>query len=431
MLDRFKQESRIIIERLRQGILQVFTANVINKIIVMVSNMVITRVLTKPEYGVWSFVLNIYSYASLITGLGLATGAFQFGAENRGNEKEFSFYKYCLSIGLIANSIISLGFICSSFLIDFSIEGSTPYIRAYVPIILLEYTVEILLTILRCQSRMTEYARVLNINTILVAGLTCLGALCGVGGVIVGKYVAAILSISYLVYIARPEIKKIISSNWVSGQQKKELWHYSFFTGLSSTLNRMLYLIDVSMIASLIKSATDVANYKVATLIPNSLTFIPSSVIIVVLPNIIAHNRDFTWLRKNVKKTYLCLFVLNVIIGIVLTAFAPLIINILSGSQYADSIKPFRILVFGYVIAGTFRYLSTNILAGLRRVVFNLIISLLTGIADIILNYFLIRIWGMNGAAYATLSVEILASVISFGFVVFVLKNKKEVKRND
>ena len=431
MFEKIKHEINEMLERLRRGILQVFTANVVNKIIVMISNMVITRVLTKPEYGVWSFVLNIYSYASLITGLGLATGAFQFGAENRGNDREFSFYKYCLSVGLIVNAIISLGFICSSFFINYSIEDSAPYIRAYVPVLLLEYTVEILLTILRCESRMKEYARVLNINTILIAGFTCLGAFCGVGGVVIGKYIAAVLSVSYLVYISRPEIKRVFSSNLISDQQKKELWHYSFFTGLSSTLNRVLYLLDVSMIASLMQSATDVANYKVATLIPNSLTFIPSSVIIVVLPNIIAHNRDFTWLRKNIKKTYLYLFVLNVIIGIILIAFAPFIIHILAGSQYTDSIKPFRILVFGYVIAGTFRQLSTNILAGLRRVVFNLISSISTGIADIILNYYLIRVWGMNGAAYATLCVEILASIISFGLVVFVLKYELGVKRND
>ena len=74
--------------------LQMLTANVLNKVVAMVSNMVITRVLTKPEYGIWSYVLNIYSYVGLLTGLGLLSGAFQFGAENRGKEEEFR----CLSL---------------------------------------------------------------------------------------------------------------------------------------------------------------------------------------------------------------------------------------------------------------------------------------------------------------------------------------------
>ena len=69
--------------QLQSGMLQMLTANVLNKVVAMVSNMVITRVLTKPEYGIWSYVLNIYSYVGLLTGLGLLSGAFQFGAENR------------------------------------------------------------------------------------------------------------------------------------------------------------------------------------------------------------------------------------------------------------------------------------------------------------------------------------------------------------
>ena len=87
-----------IVERLKyygkSGLIDVFGANVINKVIAMLSNMVITRLLSKTDYGIWSYVLNIYSYLALISGLGLLSGAFQFGAENKGNEKEFQYYKY-------------------------------------------------------------------------------------------------------------------------------------------------------------------------------------------------------------------------------------------------------------------------------------------------------------------------------------------------
>lgn len=424
MINRIKTEVKKMFNRVKGGIFQVFTANVVNKLIVMISNMVITRILTKQEYGTWGFVLNIYSYASLITGLGLASGAFQFGAENKGKDKANEYFRYSLSTGLIINAIISLGFIFSSLFNVYSIPEAQTYIRFYVPVILLEYIIEILLTILRCQGRMKEYAKVLNLNTFLVSCFTCVGAAWGVGGVIAGKYIAAFISVAYIVLITRNEITKILKSAALKKREKREIWHFSLLNGVSSTLNRILYLIDVSMIASLLKDAVDIANYKVATLIPNSLTFIPSSIIIVVLPDIIANNNNNPWLKKNIKKTYIWLFILNLAIGALLVIFAPLIISIISGSQYIESVYPFRVLVLGYVISGTFRHLSTNILAGLRKVGFNLISSIATGLADIALNYYFIIEFGMIGAAYATFLVETLASVISFGFVIYVLKKR-------
>ena len=78
-----KQNQSKIWTQLQKGILQVFSASVINKIVAMFSNMVLTRMLAQNEYGIWSYVLNFYSYAHLIMGLGLVAGALQFGAENR------------------------------------------------------------------------------------------------------------------------------------------------------------------------------------------------------------------------------------------------------------------------------------------------------------------------------------------------------------
>lgn len=430
MLFKIRSEFSEMLARLRRGILQVFTASVLNKILVMLSNMIITRILTKGEFGLWSYVLNIYSYASLVTGLGLASGAFLFGAENRGTPKEYSFFRYCLSVGLIINGIISIFFIFGSFIVQHGIDGAGIYIQFYVPVLLLEYIVEILSTVLRCNERIKEYARVMSVNTFLVVIFTCVGAFAGIPGVIAGKYIAAISSVLYLLKLTKHETHLIKDSKVVSHAEKVDLWRYSLFTGLSSTLNRVMYLIGVSMIAALMKNAIDVANYKVATMIPNSLGFIPNSVIIAIMPNIIANNRNFSWLRKNLTKTYIWLFLLNAFLGSILIGFAPLVITIISGDQYLDSVAPFRLLVLGYVIEGTFQILSVNVLAGLRHVGFNLVISITSGIAGIILNYYLINKNGMMGAAYATLGVEIISSIVSMVCLIFVLVKEKEAKRN-
>ena len=56
----FSTKAKEIWNQLRKGILQMLSANVLNKAVMMLSNMVITRLMTKAEYGLWSYVLNIY-----------------------------------------------------------------------------------------------------------------------------------------------------------------------------------------------------------------------------------------------------------------------------------------------------------------------------------------------------------------------------------
>ena len=59
----------------------------------MCTSMVITRILSKDEFGIWSYALNIYSYLSLVSGAGLATGALQFGTENNKSKKSYVIFK--------------------------------------------------------------------------------------------------------------------------------------------------------------------------------------------------------------------------------------------------------------------------------------------------------------------------------------------------
>lgn len=412
--------------QLKTGLFQMFIANILNKIVGMASSMVITRLLTKSEYGIWSFALNIYSYLLLVTGLGLLSGAFQFGAENRGTEKEFSYYRFCLNVGLVIDAILVAIFIVWSRKMSFSLPAAKPYIIAIVPLLLLEYAMNLLLTILRCESRIHDYAKILNRNTLLLALGTCAGAVFGIKGVITGRYLAYAISLLQVILYTKKEIRRMFIVPKIKWRETKTLWHYSLFTGASSALNCMLYLLDVSMIAALLQDSSEVAVYKVATLLPTALTFIPNSVVTCVLPDIVRNRNNHIWLRRNVKRYFIGLGSLNFLICSVLIIFAPFVIGILSGSQYLEAVSPFRILVAGYFISGTFKSFSTNLLAGLRRVNYGLFLSVSAGTCNIVFNYVFIRKYGMVGAAYATLGTITIAAVMAFSYLVMIVYVKKE-----
>ena len=101
---------------------------------------------------------------------------------------------------------------------------------------------------------------------------------------------------------------------------------------------------------------------------------------------------------------------------------SPFIIRIISGEKYLASVPVLRVLTLGYFCSGTFRNLSLNLLAAFRRVHFGLFIAILTCVLDIGLNYYFIKGFGMIGAAYATFLVDIITAIISFGYVVYLLR---------
>lgn len=429
MIGRIKLMINKVSVRLHSGIIQLMGANVVNKVITMMSNMVITRLLSQYEFGIWSYVLNIYSYLELLSGLGLLSGAFQFGAEYHGKEDEFHFYRYCLKYGVIIDSVIVGIFLITSLFTQFSIAGTASYIRAYIPLIIITYSFNLLLTIFRCENRIKEYAKILNINTMLIAVGTCIGALAGVTGIVTGRYIAYGFALAQILFHSRKELKKIFRAKKLRPIQSKELWRYSLFTGVSTVLNQLIYLLDVSVVAVLITDAAEIAVYKCATLIPNALVFIPNSIIICVLPTIIQNRNDIVWLKKYIKKIYVYTGALNLLIGGMLIIISPFVITVIAGKGYTTSVPILRILLLDFIISGTFRTISTNVLAAMKRVSYNLFLSIVSGVCNIVFDFVFVKRFGAIGAAYATLGVVIVASILSFGYLIIIVRGKSRENR--
>lgn len=404
------------------SILSVFTANVVNKIIGFLSTMVVTRVLTTTDYGIWGYTLNIYSYLGLISGLGLMSGSGQFGTEHKGEGRAYSYFRYCISRGIVINTgivILVTVIICH---VTLPIEEAKPFILMYVPHLLLDYIFAITQGILRSKNRIKEYALLTNINTLLIAlGITG-GVFWGITGLIVGKYIASLVAIAYAGMKLRDTAVAIRKAEGLSKTEKKALWHYSILIGACSAMNCAEYLLDVTLIATMIRSATDIGIYKVGCIIPSALQFIPVSVVTAILPIMVYHKDEINWIRSNLKKVYIYMTIFNALIASTLVIFAPLVITIISGEKYLVAVPVTRILLLGYFISGTFRSLSVQFLAAFRRVSFSVFISIVTCVTDVLLNYFLILRYQMIGAAYATLLVNTITAIMSITYLLYLVK---------
>lgn len=397
------------------------SANVVNRIVAMASNMIISRLLSADGYGLLSYIFNIYGYINLAEGFGLLLGTLQYGTENSLKNRQYPFFKYGIKKGNAVNTGILCVVILASFFVELPIKGANFLIRIYTPIIFIEYTMTILMNMLRCQDDIVGYSRSLNLNTVLNAIGTCVGAIWGIIGVIIGKYLAYTFTLLILCIYGRDNLRKVISSDDINTTEKKELWRYSLITGVTSALNCMLYLVDVSMVGNIIRQADEVGIYKIATLIPNALVFVPNSIVISVLPQIIIHQNDKQWLRNKLKKLYLGMGITNLSIAVVVVLMSKIIIRILAGSGYEGASRILQILIVGFSIEGTFKILTSNVLAALKRVKYNFIISIITIIFDVIFNIIFIKRFQIYGAAYATLLTELIVSIVSFIYAYYVV----------
>lgn len=408
-------------ERIKGGVLSLLSANLLNKMVSMLNNMILTRILTGYEYGIWTYILNIYSYLIMIAGLGLSAGAFQFGAEARGTAEEFAFYKYCIKKGTIINFCIVVAVNIIVIIVGTSIAAARGYFLLYCPFMILQYLFDILLVILRCQNRISEYALLLNYNTALNALGICVGAFIGLGGIILGAYLAMFTSIIYAFLKLSKELNETKRALGLAIDRRKKLWKYSLFTGASSAMNTMVYILDMTMIANVLKDAVLIGNYKVGTLIPNAMQFIPGSIIAAFLPNIIYQRKNRMWLKNTLFRIYSVLFIFNGILMGSVVCLAKYIILLLAGEKYLDAVPILRILMMGYFFSGTFRGLSCNVLAVFHRVKYGLFISIVSIVCDVVFNLALIPEFGMRGAACATLLVDIVSAFLAMGYMFYLM----------
>ena len=90
MLDNFLIVLRTLFKK---GLVHMLGANVLNKVLSFLSSIFLVRILSKIDYGTYSYVQNIITFFILSNGLGVVSGFLQFGSLYRNSEKKYSYFK--------------------------------------------------------------------------------------------------------------------------------------------------------------------------------------------------------------------------------------------------------------------------------------------------------------------------------------------------
>ncbi len=315
--------------------------------------------------------------------------------------------------------LVMIGYAFSGFM---KLKDAQPLVLGFAGLLALEYIMQFFQIYFRTKldNRKFSFLSVTNSASYLIFG--AIGAyLYGAIGTLFGRYIAMIIPICIGMFLLRKNYTDIFNRNRIDNTLKKEIWNYGVKNGLSSCLNHVIYLIDVAIISYVIADPKTVASYKLATLIPEGLNFIPHAIIVTMIPYFVKNIDNQEWLKRNTRKLFGAMCVLNLLITVALLVAAPLLIRIIGGEQYSDSVTYFRILSLSYFFLGTFRLFSTNLLAIFRKTTYNLVVAGLNGILNIILDITLINRFSATGAAWATMLSVVIASLLSFPYMLYTI----------
>lgn len=413
---------------LKTGFFHIFTAQVINRIILFSGSVLIVRILSKTEFGVFSYANNIISLFLLLSGLGAVSGLLQFGSENRDNPQKLAAYSnFAWKMGLLSNALICVLIVIYALFIDVNLEGAAEILLLMCLYPITSYIHSQIEMGFRIRLQNRAFSGLIILNSTIVFGFTVLGAVFyQLVGMVVFAYIAYIISIAIGAFLAKKCGHANKYSYVLTYNEKKSFFKLSFVSSINNGISQMLYLLDIFVISIIVANAELIADYKTATIIPFGMLFVSNAIITYIYPYFASHNRDREWIRYNYYKLLKRLIVINGIIAIGMYICAPWIVEFIFGPNYIDSIEPFRILAIGYFVASTFRIPSGNILVSLRRVKFNFYNAIISGIANIILNVILITKMGPIGAAYATVAVYLISSLISTIYLHKIISDKSK-----
>ena len=211
-----KEEIKEKILKLKDtGFFSIFLATVFSKVITFLGGIILVRILSKSDYGIYAYVNNCFSMLFLLNDLGIASAALQYLTENNKNEeKQIAILKYTIKISLIVSIATALIILLSPYFYPYTMaEGKhmTP-VLFLVPVITIISSV--LSVVLRANLENKKYSK-LQIFTTAVTYIVLIlfSIILGWQGAVISKYVYEVIILIYSICLSYYYIRKIKKKN--------------------------------------------------------------------------------------------------------------------------------------------------------------------------------------------------------------------------
>lgn len=395
----------IKIKSIRHNAIMNATLSVMQVIFPLITFPYVSRVLGVEANGRITFSAAVVSYFTLFATLGMTTYGIRACAQNRESREHLS--KTVHELLLISTVTTSLMFICLIIA-----TASVPRLRTESILI----AINSLTLLLNVAGMNWLYSGIEQYDYITIRSVSF-------------KILSVILMFAFVhsprdIYTyagitvfatAGPNIlnmihsRKYITYKWYG--------HYNWKRHLTPTLTLFAAFLAVNVYTNLdnimlgfMTSDYEVGIYHASVRIKSVLTTMVTSLGAVLLPRLssyLSNNRQEDFYNV-LKKSFAFTAMAGISLSVYFFIFAREGILLLSGKEYLDSVIPMRILIFLIAITGFSNILGMQILipSKCEKKYMNAVIC--GAVTDLVLNLFLIPLYGASGAALATFLAELM-----------------------
>lgn len=368
------------------------------------------RVLGATSWGAFSYAVGVAAFLTLFADVGINALITKEGA--RDPELKKRYLATALGIKLVFVAIVT-----SAAIWVFPYLTSIKEAVALMPLIILVFAFDTLRDLGNALARANEQMEIeasTNIFTnfaIAALGFTALYvkptsyslALAYVGGSGLGFILTVALLRTYFTNLRAHFTPHLI------GQILKTAWPF----GLMGMMGAIMLNTDIVMLGAM-RSAAEVGYYSAAQKLILLAYVIPALFSSSAFPALARLSKSApNEARRILEHALAAVLLISIPLAIISLLLAPQIITLTFGSTYVNAILTFQILVFTFLIVFPSTVLG-NALFAYDGQNFFLIYVTLSAIANAVLDYVLIKPWGIEGAAIATVATQLISNTFLY-----------------
>ncbi|GEM_PF-475692 len=426
----------------------VFSSLVVAKIIGFIISIYVANQLTETEFGYYTYAFSIVSFLIPFLGFGSYQSLVYFGAELKTEEEKQALFSYAFKRGLAFSAVMAIVLVLISGLVTQNLPQSQ-----FLLIVLSMHIITFTLI-----SFVRNYARLINRNDLF--GRSEIGYnLILLSLVVTGVYFlketgyAMAMALAPLIvgiyYFRKLKIPSFPNGK-LDKQKVNKFWRYGIFVSLGAVAAQLLYAVDILTIgnflpplsaeelnelkttgqgilsntgelelnAQLNHVSKQIAIYKICSIIPLATFVLPLAIVTTDFVHIAEKKADKAFLKSYIKNLWKVLIPASLLIAGILHFGSTQILMLFdlwsNQPKYAGNETLISVFSLGVIGAFILRVPFGNLLSALGRADWNSYISFAMLGINVVLNYLLVSMYGIIGAAWATTIIIWVSGVVSY-----------------
>ena len=398
--------------RLKKNVSWIFFGNVLHAILAFLLNILVARILNLNDNGLLTYATSWILFFSSVGTLGFnGIISREFSKdESRANELIWS----CIG----ARILFSFAAILALQIVVHVASPDEPLLHMIVlcqstQILFGSFDILIYWYRYKNQAKVTAGYRLLAFFISAVWKVLAIAVFNNLIMYVCGIAAETMFFVFFLILFYRKHYTKKINSKWKTMLQMLKMSYPFIFSAILITVYGQA---DKIMLKSMIDNSV-VALYQASVTIAGLVVIIPTTLIEGFRPDIMdAKIHDEELYKRRLRQLYAIIFWICMAYGVFITLFAKQIILIIYGQKYLGAISSLSLVVW-YTSFSYFGAINNVFMVAEEKQKWVQLTTFIGAVTNIILNYFMIPIWGIVGAALASLVTQFVSNFLMMAIV--------------